>query len=345
MRVVTTAIVMAMALYGGLLRIGVPLPHGLPLGELHGPLMIAGVFGTLISLERAVALGWRWPYLAPCASALGAVALLAGLPVEIGATLFAISAVLLSAACLRILMLQPALFAAALVAGAGAQAIGNVVWLVGGAPADAAAWWLAFLVCTIAAERLELSRVLQHGRHAGRALAATIVLMMLAASLGILSPLGRPLLGISFLAFTAWLLRFDVATRTISQTGRTRFFASAMLAGYFWLGISWLLLLLAPEATFAYDITMHSVLIGFVLSMVFGHALIILPAVTGLKLKYHAALYLPLALLHGSVILRIFGGLLEDQPARMGSGILTVASLLTFAVVLTFVSRPSGARS
>lgn len=55
--VIATAMVMAMGLYGGLLRIGVPLSSGGPLAELHGPLMIAGVFGALISLERAVAMG------------------------------------------------------------------------------------------------------------------------------------------------------------------------------------------------------------------------------------------------------------------------------------------------
>jgi hypothetical protein len=43
----------------------------------HGPLMIRGFFGTVISLERAVALGWRWGYLARFLSGLGALVLMA----------------------------------------------------------------------------------------------------------------------------------------------------------------------------------------------------------------------------------------------------------------------------
>ena len=44
----------------------------------HGPLMVGGFLGTVIGLERAVALGRGWAYVAPLATALGAVALVAG---------------------------------------------------------------------------------------------------------------------------------------------------------------------------------------------------------------------------------------------------------------------------
>ena len=54
------------ALWGGLLRIGFrwPILHA-PLLMAHGPLMVSGFLGTLISLERAVALnraGPIWPH-------------------------------------------------------------------------------------------------------------------------------------------------------------------------------------------------------------------------------------------------------------------------------------------
>jgi hypothetical protein len=53
-------------LWAGLLRLGwsVPLPQPL-LPAAHGPLMVSGFLGTLISLERAVALGRRWPMACP----------------------------------------------------------------------------------------------------------------------------------------------------------------------------------------------------------------------------------------------------------------------------------------
>ena len=62
----------AAGLYGGLVRLGLPLPLGTQVAGLHGPLMTAGVFGTIISLERAVAMGVGWAYLAPVLSLLGA---------------------------------------------------------------------------------------------------------------------------------------------------------------------------------------------------------------------------------------------------------------------------------
>src|SRR6266508_1450532 len=52
------AAALLIGLWTGLARLGVSLPGGMPqIAELHGALMICGFFGTLISLERAVALG------------------------------------------------------------------------------------------------------------------------------------------------------------------------------------------------------------------------------------------------------------------------------------------------
>ncbi|MDP1731309.1 MAG: hypothetical protein Q8L54_09070 [Devosia sp.] len=336
--VIATILAMACGIYGGLVRIGMPLLPGGALAELHGPLMIAGVFGTLISLERAVAMGWRWPFLAPIGSGLGAIALLAGVPVELGALLFAASAAVLSFASLRILLLQPALFTAVLLAAALSGLIGNMLWLSGAAVPEVVGWWMAFLVCTIAAERLELSRVLRHGRLAAYLFVAAVALLFAGAGLGVTATPGRLLLGVSFVTITIWLARFDIATRTVRHSGQARFFAVAMLAGYFWLAVSGLLLAFASGATFAYDMTTHSVLIGFVLSMVFGHALIILPAVAGIRLTYHRALYLPLGLLHLSVIMRLAGGVTESDLLRIGSGIATAAALVTFGSLLAIVS-------
>src|SRR3546814_1841710 len=45
--------------------------------------------------------------------------------------------------------------------------------------------------------------------------------------------------------------------------------------------------------------------------MVFGHALIILPAVTGLTLRYSPILYAPLAILHVSMLARLSGALAD----------------------------------
>lgn len=60
----------------GLVRLGwnVPVLASRSLSE-HGPLMVCGFLGTLICLERAVALGTWWAFAAPLATATGALAL------------------------------------------------------------------------------------------------------------------------------------------------------------------------------------------------------------------------------------------------------------------------------
>lgn len=73
------------ALLFGFARLGwmVPLPAW-SLSANHGPLMIGGFLGTLIVLERAVALGWRWAYSAPLFAAVGGLTLLLGLHQDAG---------------------------------------------------------------------------------------------------------------------------------------------------------------------------------------------------------------------------------------------------------------------
>src|SRR5665647_1134002 len=75
----------------GLARLGWPFPPPVAeLAALHGPLMASGFFGTVISLERAVALSRRWGYLGPLLCGLGAAAGSLGAPFAIAPILVAI---------------------------------------------------------------------------------------------------------------------------------------------------------------------------------------------------------------------------------------------------------------
>ena len=61
----------------GLLRLGWAMPRAAAeLAAFHGPLMVCGLFCTVISVERAVALARRWAYLGPLASGAGGLALI-----------------------------------------------------------------------------------------------------------------------------------------------------------------------------------------------------------------------------------------------------------------------------
>lgn len=328
-------------LWVGLARLGLALPGGTPaLAEFHGALMISGFLGTLISLERAVALGPWWAYTAPVLSAAGAAALMAVSPAFAGGA-FLLAGAALTVNSSVVVARQPALFTVILAVAAACWTGGTFLWIEGAATADVTGWWLAFLVLTVAAERLELSRLLSPPRVSQLTFALAAALIVIGAARGEFTGEAAPFSGVGLLSSTAWLVRHDVALRTIRLSGQPRFTAACLLAGYFWLAVAGLLLLVAPPGTmaFSYDAAVHAITIGFILSMIFGHAPIILPAVTGLRIRYSAAAYAPLVLLHISVSLRIASDLFERIEMRAISGPATIVALAGYAATLVIASR------
>jgi hypothetical protein len=75
---------------------------------------------------------------------------------------------------------------------------------------------------------------------------------------------------------------------------------------------------------------LHAVFLGFVFSMIFGHAPIILPALLGVPQVYHPAFYAHLTLLHLTLLARVIGDL-DGWPAeRQWAGLLNGIVLLLF---------------
>jgi hypothetical protein len=282
---------LAFGVAGGLVRLGASIPAPAGAVALHGALMVSGFLGTVIGLERAVALGRLWAYAAPLASGLGGLCLLAGLAAP-GFALLVLAAALLVAASLMVLARQPSLEMATLLAGAVAWLAGNLALYAGVA---AVPWWIAFFALTIGGERLELSRYLRRGP-----LARGSFLLLAAALLA--TPLDPPLMGAVLVLLALWLFAFDLARVTVRQRGLPRYIAVCLLSGYAWLAFGGALL----AAAVAYDAALHAIFVGFVFSMVFGHAPVILPAVLKTRLPYSPLLYAPLALLHASLAARVF---------------------------------------
>lgn len=326
---------MAAGIWGGLARLGLPVSAGEHFAALHGPLMVCAVFGTLIALERAIALGRGWALLSPAGSLFGFAALSFGAPLDFGATAFALAAAVLLGASVVIAQQQRALFTLLLAAGAACLLAGDVLLLGGGDVPSVVGWWIGFLVVTITAERLELARFVRISRRAQAALVASLGFVLAGAALGLGSDWGQPAMGVGLVLVSAWLLVNDVARRTVRNAGATRFIALAMLAGYGWMAVSGALFLAGSGFAYQYDLALHALFLGFVLSMVFGHALMVVPAVTGWKLRYTPSLNIALTLLHLSVAMRVVGGLLEAEPLRIMSGFVTIAALLSFAALLT----------
>ena len=132
--------------------------------------------------------------------------------------------------------------------------------------------------------------------------------------------------------WAAWLLRNDIARRRIKAGGQARFIAVSLLSGYVWLAVGGLLairfggVMAGPH----YDAILHSVFLGFVFTMIFGHAPIIFPAVLKVPMVYSPRFYSHLILLNISLALRVTGDLLPWWPARLWGGLLNVIVLLLF---------------
>jgi len=151
--------------------------------------------------------------------------------------------------------------------------------------------------------------------------------------------------GIGLLGLAVWLLRQDIARRTVKEQGLTRFIAVCLLSGYVWLAIGSVMLLAAGGlAGVAYDAVLHAILIGFVFSMVFGHAPIIFPAVVRVRMPYHWTFYLPLLVLHASLLMRLAGDGLMLPELRSLGGLLNAAALVLF-ILNTVSSVIRGSRA
>ncbi len=333
---------MAIGIVTGLGRLGIEMPAvASERVMLHGPILIAGVFGTLISLERAVAmktlLGRTWTFAdaAPVLGAAGLVLLLIN-----GATIPAIAlmtagAAVLVAVNLFFLRRAPTLDVFTMVLGAVFLLLADVAWLLDRPVPFLTSWWVAFLVLTVVGERLELAKLRAHSQLAqasfGVAVAAYIgALLLMIVDEG----LGMRLSGVGMITLALWLLRFDIATVTIRREGLPRFVAACLLAGYVWLGISGAVVLVNEPAFagFSYDAYLHAVLLGFVMSMVFGHAPIIFPAVIERPIDFNAFAYVPLVLLHFSVALRIIADLAGNQMIRQAAGVWTGVAIVLYGV-------------
>jgi hypothetical protein len=331
----------------GLARFAWPMPDvAAGAAAWHGPLMICGFFGVVIALERAVATGRLWAYAAPLACALSGIALVAGQS-SAAAALQAAGAAILVLASLRFVAIQPALHTVTVAAGAVALLAANLVWLATAVPSLAVPGWAAFLVLTIAGERLELTRLLPRSPVA-QALFLLIIATIAAGAALAHEPAGARVLGVALLALAAWLGVFDLARRTVRDRGLTRYTAVCLLSGYVWLAVAGATIVvegLVP-GTRAYDAALHALFVGFVFAMVFGHAPIILPAVLRVKLPYAPVFYLPLALLHAGVALRLAGDAAESMPVLRAGGVANAVALAVFIVTAaTAVLRARGGRS
>lgn len=323
---------------GGLLRAGVSLPvfDGQPWVApallSHAALMIGGFLGTVIGIERAVAVRLPLAFVAPLASGSGALCLLAGQP-RAGHALLLLAALVFTAVNVVIVRRQRAAHTGLLLVAAFAWLVGNGLATLGDRSPATLAWWFAFLVLTISAERLEMTRLMQRRPGTTMAFHVIVSLLLLGAAATGIDTTGGVLYGGALALLALWLMVNDIARRTVRAEGLSRYMAVCLLGGYAWLlvaGIAWAAMALGHPTR---DAALHALGLGFVLSMVMGHAPVILPAVARVKLLFGWPFYLPLTLLHATLLLRLAGGLV-DEPLRAAGAAGNAMAMGWFALTV-----------
>lgn len=334
------------ALWAGLMRLGWQLPALTPsLALLHGPLMISGFLGTLITLERAVAMGQKWMYIPPLLSGLGWLAAVLVKDPPVGPLLLLLASLGGVAILAEIVRREFALHTVTILLGSLAWLTGNLLWLFGWQIYQVVFFWMAFLVLTIAGERLELSRVLRPTQ-LQQILFGAIVTVYITGILAALFnlQLGTRLSGLGLLLLPLWSLKNDIAWRNLRhKLPLTRYIAWCLALGFLWLVIGGGLSLGfgAQAAGPRYDAVLHAVFVGFVFSMIFGHAPIIFPAILGVPINFQPVFYIHLGLLHLSLALRVIADFANLHSLRMWGGLLNEAAILIFIGMVVYSMRKS----
>ncbi|PKL77123.1 MAG: hypothetical protein CVV27_06725, partial [Candidatus Melainabacteria bacterium HGW-Melainabacteria-1] len=297
--------------------------------------------GSLIGLERAAAAGKKWGYAAPICSAAGGLSLLFGAPLLIAGSLFATSALIQFALLLPTLRAKwterQALPLLLQLTGLLCWLIGSLIWVRGAAMPEVSLWWGGLLLLTIAGGRLD--KFLPAGTGAGFALGSTAYI----AGLGLVqlkvSPWGMhglSLSGLGLMLCALWLLVYDPATRP-GLSASDRFMAVCLWLGYGWLGVGGMSLLPGPAALqgLAYDMSLHSLFVGFVFALILGHLPRILPLLLQRPAVHHPLFYLPLGLLQAGLLLRLANVWFPLNSLRAWGGLLNeVAVLMAVLLVL-----------
>lgn len=333
------AVSLLMGLWSGLNRLGWDL--NLPkVGMHHGAIMVGGFLGTLISLEKILPLKRKALFLIPFLSGISLVFFIAHLSLVSWFCLLAAS-VGLSLVFSYYFFREKSLIYLLMLGGGISWFTGNFMLISEQLYPLAFPWWLAFALFVITSERLELMKFLPVNTR----IKNVLVVLLMFYVLGILLSFhgtGSFISGAALVGISIWLMRYDLIGISIKKTGLTKFVAVALLCGYVSMLLTGMFVFALDNQPMAYDAVVHVFFLGFVFSMIFAHGPVILPGVLGVSIKpYHEILYLWLALLHLSWLIRIMADLYLNFEIRQYSGWITTIAIVGYFVTIAVLTNTS----
>lgn len=325
------------AIGSGWIRIGWGLP-GNALAAQHGALMVNSFLASLIFLERAVTFKKGWWLLLPAVNAASILPFVFNRPL-IAQWLLLIGGSGFAFLCSYFAYRYREMYYFVFLGGAFCLVGGDLIWLTTDDYPGAVTWWIVFLLLTIVAERLELSRFLPLSKSRCNWLLASLGLTMTSLFLPVRLN-GQFVFATGVAATAVWLLRYDMARHSVRLSGQHRYSGLLLLTGYCWLVVMAFLLLFQNRLPFGYDAVLHSFFVGFVFSMIFSHAPIILPAITKMPVKiYRPYLYGWFLLLVLSLTLRLLGDCLGDTGWRKIGGMANGLTIFGFFLTVLVLFR------
>ncbi|MDO5049401.1 MAG: hypothetical protein Q4D87_05915 [Actinomycetaceae bacterium] len=322
-----------------LIAVWAPIPAHTD-ASLHGQIMTLGFLGTLITLERVVALRSRTLLIAPLSLGIGSILLLTPHP-QWGQSLQIIGMAGLLLTYIKLTKRDLSNALAIQIIGSIAGLAAATLWALGAQTHTLIPLISTFIVLTILGERVELARISLTLRAERLAFALSALLM--ATSLALLAGAPSEIYATNLLLITAWLTKHDIARRMATVPGLPRYSATNMLLATAWLGLGSLTwLLTGPLATSsAYDSIVHAILLGYGMSMIFAHAPIILPAVLKLPLPYHPLAWIPTIALNLGILIRFYANVRSYPTSWQIGATLTVIAILLFLAASIYASATS----
>ena len=297
----------------------------------HGAVMVNAFLGTLIGLERAVAIKKWWTWFAPVASAIAYIVLLATENLTLASMGWVISGITLTVVNLYAWKQLPTQATLLMWFGTISWATGNAMLVANGSVTEAVPWWIAFLLLTIVGERLDLNKVRPFRAYVSKLLSFLIWTYIGTLLLTSFEPISGLLAqGPVIVLIALWLLRYDMARLLIRQKGLSQFIGFTLLIGYVWLVLFGILLVLKPFVYVPYDTLWHTFFLGFVFSMIFAHGPIVFPAIIGRNFAFSRLLYLPVILFQIGLLLRFAGPLLSITALLHVGAVLSAVAIVMF---------------
>ena len=165
-----------------------------------------------------------------------------------------------------------------------------------------------------------------------------LVFFMLIYIIGIVIPfheLGGYIVGISLITSAAWLFKFDMAKKSLKGERQIYYSGLVLLFGYGWLVICGLFMIYGAYWGLLYDAVLHSFFLGFVFSMIFAHAPIILPGVLKMPVNpFNKSLYIWFILIQLSLISRVMTSFIGVSELKFYGALFNGVAILGFFITM-----------